>query len=628
MNPVLWLRSLSTRRQLWLGFGTVTAILLSAGLIGFLGLQSISVHLEKQTEVTSPRSTAARELEISILNYALGVRQYLSGDDAARQRVVEDEAAAASHLEHYTMLAESPRQRDFAARFRAEWDKLRLLGAALTTARRMSADESAAFARQTVRLEDILDLELQPDAMGSDEALNAITVKNLETTETIAMALLLIGVAIALVTSLAVGRAVLAGEAELRRSEERLTGLNATLEQKVAESTQELRELNSDLDRRVMQRTRALHDSQRKLRALVEQLTSAEEEERRRLATEMHDYLGQLLAVSQMSLGRIEKIPMAPEAKHALADARQALDESIAYTRTLMAQLSPQVLYDLGLPAALAWLGGRMEKQHRLRVEVSGEAADFKVDETRAVLAYQCARELLWNVVKHGATQQAKVSYELKDGALSLEVADRGRGFHLADLENRAAGNPGFGLFSIRQRLQLHRGTLTVESAPGQGTKVKIFLPAADGPALPAASVDAVQGEATTAGKKMLRVALVDDHQVMRQGLRRILEDYDDIRIVGEAKDGAEAIALARALKPDVFVMDFNMPGKNGVEATQRIIAEQPGAIVIGLSFVEDRYVQEAMKHAGAYACLTKEQAAADIHHAIVDAVNRQPPAG
>ena len=384
-----------------------------------------------------------------------------------------------------------------------------------------------------------------------------------------------------------------------------------------------MREINEDLDQRVVQRTRALGDSQKKLRAFVEQLTRAEEQERHRLATELHDYLGQLLAVSQINLGRAEKFAVSDNAKNAFTDARQSLDDSIAYTRTLIAQLSPQVLYDLGLPAALAWLGEQMEQQHELRVEVVGDSAGFVLDEARAILAFQCARELLWNVVKHSATQEARVCYELKNGELTVEVADRGRGFDLANVESRAAGSEKFGLFGMRQRLELHQGRLVVESAPGQGTSVKVILPVAVVPALPAASFKPPAPEEFRVTTNMpVRIALVDDHEIVRQGLRWLLEDHQDIRVVGEAKGGREAIAMAHELKPDVIVMDVNMPGMNGIEATRRIVEDQPGVIVIGLSFASDPSIQAAMKNAGAYVCMTKERAAEDIYRAIVDAVN------
>jgi CheY-like chemotaxis protein len=181
----------------------------------------------------------------------------------------------------------------------------------------------------------------------------------------------------------------------------------------------------------------------------------------------------------------------------------------------------------------------------------------------------------------------------------------------------------------MRQRLQLHQGRLAVESAPGQGTSVKVILPAAIVPALPAASFEPVLEEFRVAAKKSLRIALVDDHEMVRQGLRWLLEDHQDIRVVGEAKDGREAIAMAHDLKPDVIVMDVNMPRLSGIEATRQIVLDQPGVIVIGLSFAaSDRSVQTAMKDAGAYVCLAKERAAEDIYRAILDAVNQRPPPG
>ena len=620
---MVWLRSFGTRRLLWFGFGVLTFVIVSISIIVIVRVHSVASNIEKQTKVAKPRSATARELELILLDYALGVHQYLRGDDLARLRASRYAADVALQLDGYTALAETARQWELAARLRTGWQDVHALGEALMVARTANRDKSDRFSEQVRRLEQFLDSELQPDAEIIFSPLSAETHGSLQKTEIVTLSLLFLGLAIALTISMAVVRAVLAGEAVLRDSEERLTSLNATLEQKVDERTRELRELNEDLDQRVVQRTRALGESQKKLRAFVEQLTRAEEQERHRLATELHDYLGQLLAVSQINLGRAEKFAVSDNAKNAFTDARQSLDDSIAYTRTLIAQLSPQVLYDLGLPAALAWLGEQMEQQHELRVEVVGDSAGFVLDEARAILAFQCARELLWNVVKHGATQEARVCYELKNGELTVEVADRGRGFDLANVESRAAGREKFGLFGMRQRLELHQGRLVVESAPGQGTSVKVILPVAAVPALPAASIKPhALEEFRVTTNKPVRIALVDDHEMVRQGLRWLLEDHQDIRVVGEAKDGREAIDLAHELKPDVIVMDVNMPGMNGIEATRRIVEDQPGVIVIGLSFASDPSIQAAMKNAGAYVCVTKERAAEDIYRAIVDAVN------
>jgi CheY-like chemotaxis protein len=113
---------------------------------------------------------------------------------------------------------------------------------------------------------------------------------------------------------------------------------------------------------------------------------------------------------------------------------------------------------------------------------------------------------------------------------------------------------------------------------------VNVILLAGIVKTLPEASFEPALEEFKVAAKKPLRIALVDDHELVRQGLRRLLEDHQDICVIGEAKDGLEAIAMAQELKPDIIIMDVNMPRMNGIEATRQIVLDQPGVIVIGLS--------------------------------------------
>jgi DNA-binding NarL/FixJ family response regulator len=114
-----------------------------------------------------------------------------------------------------------------------------------------------------------------------------------------------------------------------------------------------------------------------------------------------------------------------------------------------------------------------------------------------------------------------------------------------------------------------------------------------------------------------IRVLLVDDHAMVRRGLRDFLELHDDIEIVGEAADGAAAIERAAALRPDVVVMDLMMPGVDGIEATSRIRAELPGVEVVALtSFVEEARVLSAIE-AGASGFLLKDAEADDLAAAI-----------
>jgi DNA-binding NarL/FixJ family response regulator len=110
-----------------------------------------------------------------------------------------------------------------------------------------------------------------------------------------------------------------------------------------------------------------------------------------------------------------------------------------------------------------------------------------------------------------------------------------------------------------------------------------------------------------------MKILLVDDHQMLREGLRATLAREADFAIVGEAGDGHAAIAAARALQPDVVVMDISMPGLNGLEATRHILAESPGIKVIGLSMHSDRRYVHAAFEAGASGYLLKNGASDEL---------------
>ncbi len=115
----------------------------------------------------------------------------------------------------------------------------------------------------------------------------------------------------------------------------------------------------------------------------------------------------------------------------------------------------------------------------------------------------------------------------------------------------------------------------------------------------------------------MMKILIADDHKIMRDGLRALLEKRADVTVVGEAADGHEAVALVQRLKPDVVVMDVTMPNLNGVEATRHIVAASPKVKVIGLSMNSDRRYVLAMFSAGASGYLVKNAAGEELSRAI-----------
>lgn len=381
----------------------------------------------------------------------------------------------------------------------------------------------------------------------------------------------------------------------------------------------ELAELNRVLDQKVAERTEELVQLRLKLRALVAEITRVEERERRRLANRLHDFVAQAMTAARMNLS-LYRQKAGVESNPYLQETQEQIDAAIEYTRRLMGELSPRGLYDLGLPAGLQWLADQMVK-HGLRIELESLPLPAKIDEDIAALAFQCARELVWNVVKHAQTDRARIGAQLSHGMLTISVSDGGRGFDSQCLQSRPESNERFGLFSLRERLEAVGGSMTVASELGNGCKVTYTIPLAGqtyavSPAAPRLQVN----ERAPTGAPW-RILLVDDHAVVRQGLRRILDDHADLEVVGEAADGFEAVALAREIKPDAIIMDVHMPGMNGIDATRSIVREQPQTLVLGLSFATDSHVLQAMQAAGAYGCVTEERAAEEIYAVLANAL-------
>ncbi|CAM5645082.1 DNA-binding response regulator [Streptomyces spiroverticillatus] len=123
----------------------------------------------------------------------------------------------------------------------------------------------------------------------------------------------------------------------------------------------------------------------------------------------------------------------------------------------------------------------------------------------------------------------------------------------------------------------------------------------------PGRSTPSASSGKTSSGKTKIRVLLVDDHQVVRRGLRTFLEIQDDIEVVGEAGDGAEGVAQAESLRPDVVLMDIKMPGTDGIEALRRLRElANPAKVLIVTSFTEQRTVVPALR-AGASGYVYKD---------------------
>ncbi len=218
---------------------------------------------------------------------------------------------------------------------------------------------------------------------------------------------------------------------------------------------------------------------QRQLRSLASELTLAEERERRRISNLLHDHIGQLHATAKMKLGSIESAIQDPAVRKELNEIRDLIGQAIHSGRTLTFELSPPILYDLGLEAAVEWLAEQVEEQNAIIREFENDGLPKPISDEIRVLLFTAVRELLVNVVKHSGAKKVKVTIRRIDDNISIHVADDGTGFNASKKSYHIAEARGYGLFSIRERLHSLGGHMDVRSQIGRGTRIILQAPLA-----------------------------------------------------------------------------------------------------------------------------------------------------
>jgi signal transduction histidine kinase len=224
--------------------------------------------------------------------------------------------------------------------------------------------------------------------------------------------------------------------------------------------------LNELLDRLTEDRARE--------RRLAAQVISAQDEERARVARELHDSTAQILTAVMLQLGAAARESTSPALDARIATLRELASDALEEVRLLSHTMHPRVLDDLGLAAALEWLARQTQAQETLDVQVVALDFDPPIPAPLAAALYRVAQETLRNAARHANARHVDVSLHRDGAAAVLEIVDDGRGF---DVERAEARRPGMGLFSMRERVGLVNGRLTVSSVPGRGTQIVATVP-------------------------------------------------------------------------------------------------------------------------------------------------------
>jgi PAS domain S-box-containing protein len=412
-------------------------------------------------------------------------------------------------------------------------------------------------------------------------------------------------------------------------SDEPAVHLIATDHTKLHHAHGELKRGMEDMDVKIQKRTGML-------RSLARELTLAEERERQRIAGLVHDSLQQLLVAVLLNIGATKAKTKSRLLQTELENIEQMTKECVGITRSLAAELSPSILHQCGLAAGFGWLREWFGQKYGFDLEVSADES-LVLDEEISITLFQCVREIAFNAVKHSSVKSARLVMACDgDSFVNISISDQGAGFDADDLILRDSWKGGFGLFSVRERVELLGGAMSIESAPGQGACFTLRFPlealkcsnhedGCENPSHGQGASDQVSDEIAAEGPPVrivrvaesgapcFRVVLADDHSVLRQGLVRVFLDEPDFEVVGEASNGKEAVELARELRPDIIVMDLQMPVMSGLEATRVIRRQLPGVQVIGLSMETNKESRRALLRAGALDLLHKGDSAEDL---------------
>ncbi len=333
----------------------------------------------------------------------------------------------------------------------------------------------------------------------------------------------------------------------------------------------------------------AVELSERVSRDAVRRVVEAQENERARLARELHDETGQALTSILLGLKSLDDRVETDEGRAAVAELRELVVSTLQDVRRLAVELRPAALDDFGLVPAIERLRDLIGEQGDVSVDLRSELGDQRLPAEVETVLYRITQEAMTNVVKHADARHVRVHLSRVGSGVTLVVQDDGRGF---DPDGVREGSVG--LIGMRERIALLGGQ-------------------------PHDRVDRGRGhDADCRGSDpVIRVLIVDDHAVVRAGLRRLLDAETDIETVGEAPNADRAVFEALDGKPDVVLMDLVMPEKGGIEGMPAVLQAVPGTKVLVLSMQDDpRYVRAAFE-AGASGYVLKEAADTEVVAAI-----------
>jgi two-component system, NarL family, sensor kinase len=365
----------------------------------------------------------------------------------------------------------------------------------------------------------------------------------------------------------------------------------------------------------------ALRVSELSLRQLSARLLKLQDEERRRIARDLHDTTGQKIAVLSMTLDRLAKLVDARkvDVKDALTESREVVGKIGEEIRTLSYLLHPPLLDECGLASAVLWYAEGFKKRSGIHLSVSIDEELVRLTTDAETALFRVLQESLTNVHRYSGSPSAEIRIFQSASKVHLEIVDHGKGVKAGTERPAFAGAPtlGVGIPGMRERIRQLGGQLEVEFS-NEGTRVYASLPTEAFTEESEPFRDKGNFQANRQRPVVRRrILIADDHEVMRRGVRGLVESQEEWSVCGEAIEGNEAISKTRELHPDLLILDVSMPGVSGIEAALQILKDDPNMKILFFTMYDSPQMMREISNVGAWGYVAKARAGNDLVDAV-----------
>jgi PAS domain S-box-containing protein len=373
----------------------------------------------------------------------------------------------------------------------------------------------------------------------------------------------------------------------------------------------------------------ALRSNEESLQQLSARLLKLQDEERRHIARDLHDITGQKLAAQSIALSQVLNRKGLDSESHRLLSESITLSKQIGEeVRTLAYVLHPPLLDELGLSSAVKWYAEGFEQRTAVKVEVD-VASDFpRLPPDVEVTLFRIIQESLNNVHRYSGSHKAWVRVRLtREQKIEVEIKDAGKGINpeMLNAASRSVAPIGVGIQGMKERMRQLAGKLEITSGVDRGTRVTATLPLTrvngDAAAEPASLLPGWPTESSLDKRDRSRkqILIADDHELLRRGIRSMLETEAGWEICGEAVNGQDAVDKAAALHPDLVILDINMPVLNGLAAVRQILRSAPRTKILVFTVHDSDQTEKEVRAAGGHAYLSKNNASQDLLRIVRD---------